>query len=126
MVAFGLVASENSDKDWALARLQKVLEITGKIEVDHLVTERLAKLWKESLHNALRSVRFGRRCCWASCKLPHRFPHEATAVDHSGLGIEVHSGADHQVVEGQLQRKKKHVDVRGLNRNDNQRSEESV
>jgi hypothetical protein len=31
----------------------------------------------------------------------------------------VHSSADHEVVKGQLQRKKKHIEIRGLNRNCN-------
>ena len=35
------------------------------------------------------------------------------------LGIEVHSSADHEVVKGQLRRKKKHVEIRGLNENCN-------
>ena len=38
---------------------------------------------------------------------------------YSGLGIEVHSSADHQVVKGQLKRKNKHVEIRGLNENCN-------
>jgi len=50
---------------------------------------------------------------------PHRFRTKRQLWTYSGLGIEVHSSADHQVVKGQLQRKKKHVEVRGLNRNCN-------
>ena len=50
---------------------------------------------------------------------PHRFRTKRQLWTYSGLGIEVHSSADHQVVNGQLQRKKKHVEVRGLNRNCN-------
>jgi len=49
----------------------------------------------------------------------HRFRTKRQLWTYSGLGIEVHSSADHQVVKGQLQRKKKHVEVRGLNRNCN-------
>jgi hypothetical protein len=45
--------------------------------------------------------------------------YQATAVDLQGLGIEVHSSADHQVVRGQLERKKKHIEIRGLNKNCN-------
>jgi transposase len=48
---------------------------------------------------------------------PHRFRTKRQLWTYSGLGIEVHSSADHQVVKGQLQRKKKHVEVRGLNEN---------
>jgi transposase len=49
----------------------------------------------------------------------HRFRTKRQLWTYSGLGIEVHSSADHQVVKGELQRKKKHVEVRGLNRNCN-------
>ena len=50
---------------------------------------------------------------------PHRFRTKRQLWTYSGLGIEVHSSADHQVVKGQLQRKKKHVEIRGLNENCN-------
>jgi len=49
----------------------------------------------------------------------HRFRTNRQLWTYSGLGIAVHSSADHQVVKGQLQRKKKHVEIRGLNRNCN-------
>jgi len=49
----------------------------------------------------------------------HRFRTKRQLWTYSGLGIEVHSSADHEVVKGQLQRKKKHVEIRGLNKNCN-------
>jgi transposase len=49
----------------------------------------------------------------------HRFRTNRQLWTYSGLGIEVHSSADHQVVKGQLQRKKKPIEIRGLNRNCN-------
>ena len=49
----------------------------------------------------------------------HRFRTKRQLWTYSGLGIEVHSSADHQVFKGQLQRKKKPVEVRGLNENCN-------
>jgi transposase len=49
----------------------------------------------------------------------HRFRTKRQLWTYSGLGIEVHSSADHQVVEGQLQRKKKPLEIRGLNKNCN-------
>jgi transposase len=49
----------------------------------------------------------------------HRFRTNRQLWTYSGLGIEVHSSADHQVVKGQLQRKKKPMEIRGLNRNCN-------
>jgi len=50
---------------------------------------------------------------------PHRFRTKRQLWTYSGLGIEVHSSADHQVVKGQLERKKKHIEIRGLNENCN-------
>jgi len=50
---------------------------------------------------------------------PHRFRTKRQLWTYSGLGIEVHSSADHETVKGQLQRKKKHVEIRGLNKNCN-------
>ena len=49
----------------------------------------------------------------------HRFRTNRQLWTYSGLGIEVHSSADHQVVKGQMQRKKKPIEIRGLNRNCN-------
>jgi transposase len=50
---------------------------------------------------------------------PHRFRTKRQLWTYCGLGIEMHSSADHRVVEGQLQRAKKQVEVRGLNVNCN-------
>jgi transposase len=50
---------------------------------------------------------------------PHRFRTKRQLWTYSGLGIEVYSSADHHVVKGQLERKKKHIEIRGLNENCN-------
>jgi transposase len=50
---------------------------------------------------------------------PHRFRIKRQLWTYSGVGIETSSSADHQVVKGQLERKKKPVEIRGLNRNYN-------
>src|SRR6202161_3057428 len=50
---------------------------------------------------------------------PHRFRTKRQLWTYGGVGIETHSSADHRVVDGQLERKKKHVEIRGLNRNYN-------
>src|SRR6266404_208028 len=44
---------------------------------------------------------------------------------YGGVGIETSSSADHHVVKGQLERKKKQVEIRGLNRNYNHDLEKS-
>ena len=50
---------------------------------------------------------------------PHRFRTKRQLWTYSGLGVEVHSSADHHAVKGQLERKKKHIEIRGLNKNCN-------
>src|SRR6202161_4511305 len=50
---------------------------------------------------------------------PHRFRTKRQLWTYGGLGIETSSSADHHVVKGQLERKKKPVEIRGLNRNYN-------
>jgi transposase len=50
---------------------------------------------------------------------PHRFRTKRQLRTYSGFGIETHSSADHRSVDGQLQRAKKQISIRGLNRNSN-------
>ena len=50
---------------------------------------------------------------------PQRFRTKRQLWSYCGFGIETSSSADHRVVAGQLERKKKHVEIRGLNRNCN-------
>ena len=50
---------------------------------------------------------------------PHRFRSKRQLWSYGGVGIETSSSADHHVVKGQLERKKKQVEIRGLNRNYN-------
>src|ERR1700694_626519 len=50
---------------------------------------------------------------------PHRFRTKRQLWNLGGLGIETYSSADHRYVEGQLQRSKKPVLIRGLNENCN-------
>jgi transposase len=50
---------------------------------------------------------------------PHRFRTERQLWTYSGLGLETHDSAQYRVVEGQLQRSKKPVTLRGLNQDHN-------
>jgi len=50
---------------------------------------------------------------------PHRFRTKRPLWKYIGFGIETHSSADHRSVHGQLQRSRKKISVRGLNRNCN-------
>jgi transposase len=55
----------------------------------------------------------------ALMQTPHRFRTKRQLWTYSGLGLETHDSAQYCVVEGQLQRSKKPVTLRGLNKNHN-------
>jgi transposase len=55
----------------------------------------------------------------AILQTPHRFRTKRQLWIYSGLGLETHDSAQYEVVEGQLQRSKKPVTLRGLNKNYN-------
>ena len=55
----------------------------------------------------------------ALIQTPHRFRTKRPLWKYSGFGIEMHSSADYRKVQGQLERTKKQVSVRGLNRDCN-------
>ena len=55
----------------------------------------------------------------AIMQTPHRFRTKRQLWNYSGLGLETHDSAQYCVVEGQLQRSKKPVTLRGLNKNHN-------
>jgi transposase len=55
----------------------------------------------------------------AILQTPHRFRTKRQLWTYSGLGLETHDSAQYEVVEGQLQRSKKPVTLRGLNKNHN-------
>ena len=50
---------------------------------------------------------------------PHRFRSKRQFWAYCGLALETRSSADYQMVDGQLERRKKPVFIRGLNRNHN-------
>jgi transposase len=55
----------------------------------------------------------------ALIQTPHRFRTKRPLWKYSGFAIETHSSADYRSVKGQLQKSKKQVSVRGLNRDCN-------
>src|SRR5467141_5232724 len=55
----------------------------------------------------------------ALMQTPHRFRTKRQLWNYSGLALETHDSAQYRVVEGQLQRSKKPVTLRGLNDNHN-------
>jgi hypothetical protein len=50
---------------------------------------------------------------------PHRFRTKRQLWAYSGLALETHSSAEYHYVQGQLQRSKRPVALRGLNQNHN-------
>ena len=55
----------------------------------------------------------------ALMQTPHRFRTKRQLWTYSGLGLETHDSAQYCVVQGELQRSKKPVTLRGLNKNHN-------
>src|ERR1700704_1355636 len=55
----------------------------------------------------------------ALIQTPHRFRTKRPLWKYSGFAIETHSSADYRSVKGQLQRSRKRISVRGLNRDCN-------
>ncbi|HEV2730550.1 MAG TPA: transposase, partial [Terriglobales bacterium] len=55
----------------------------------------------------------------ALMQTPHRFRTKRQLWNYSGLGLETHDSAQYCVVEGQLQRSRKPMTLRGLNKNHN-------
>jgi transposase len=53
----------------------------------------------------------------ALIQTPHRFRTKRQLWTYIGFGIETYSSAEHRYVQGELQRAKKPVSIRGLNRN---------
>ena len=99
-------------------QLDALRSLRREVRRDLLVESKKHKVWKRlcqipSIGPIRAAVLLG------ILQTPHRFRTNRQLWTYSGLGIEVHSSADHQVVKGQLQRKKKPVEVRGLNQNCN-------
>ena len=85
---------------------------------DLLVESKKQKAWKRlceipSLGPIRAAVLLG------ILQTPHRFRTKRQLWTYGGLAIEMHSSADHRSVDGHLQRSRKNVLVRGLNRNCN-------
>src|SRR5437773_10599886 len=55
----------------------------------------------------------------AIVQTPHRFRSKRPLWKYSGFGVVMHSSADHRYVQGQLERSKKPVSVRGLDSDHN-------
>jgi transposase len=85
--------------------------------------ELLAEAKKHSATKLLREIPFigpiRAALIVAFLQTPHRFRAKRQLWTYIGFGIETHSSADFCYVEGKLQRSKKQISIRGLNRNHN-------
>jgi transposase len=85
--------------------------------------ELLAEAKKHSATKLLREIPFigpiRAALLIALLQTPHRFRAKRQLWSYIGFGIETHSSADFCYVEGKLQRSKKPISIRGLNRNHN-------
>ena len=89
-------------------------------EVRHAL---LAESGKHSATKLLREIPFigpiRAALLIALLQTPHRLRTKQQLWTYSGFGITTHSSADHRCVDGTLQRTKKQISIRGLNRNHN-------
>src|SRR5438132_14315472 len=80
--------------------------------------EKVATPQEERIFTPLtRKVRLGPirvAVLMAIVQTPHRFRSKRPLWKYSGFGVVTHSSADHRYVQGQLERSKKPVSVRGL------------
>ncbi|MGC2358153.1 MAG: transposase [Candidatus Acidiferrum sp.] len=83
----------------------------------------LAEASKHSATRLLREIPFigpiRAALIIAILQTPHRFRSKRQLWTYSGFGITTHSSAEHRYVEGELQRAKKPISIRGLNCNHN-------
>jgi len=88
------------------------------VRKDLLVESKKHKPWK--LLREIRGIGPIRAALLiAIMQTPHRFRTKRQLWNYSGLGLETHDSAQYRVVEGQLQRSKKPVTLRGLNKDHN-------
>ncbi len=89
-----------------------------EVRRDLLVESKKHKAWK--LLRQIRGIGPIRAALLiAIMQTPHRFRTKRQLWNYSGLGLETHDSAQYRVVKGRLQRSKKPVTLRGLNKDHN-------
>ncbi|HZC81101.1 MAG TPA: transposase, partial [Nitrospiraceae bacterium] len=89
-----------------------------EVRRDLLVESKKHKAWK--LLRQIRGIGPIRAALLiAIMQTPHRFRTKRQLWNYSGLGLETHDSAQYRVVKGQLQRSKRPVTLRGLNKDHN-------
>jgi transposase len=99
-------------------QLDALRVLRQEVRRDLLAESKKQKVWKQLCQiPAIGPIRAA--VLLGILQTPHRFRTKRQLWNYGGLAIEMHSSADHRSVDGQLQRSKKNVLVRGLNRNCN-------
>ena len=99
-------------------QLDVLRALRQEVRRDRLVESKKHKAWK-LLRQIPGSGPIRAALLVALIQTPHRFRTKRHLWSYSGLGLETHDRAQYRVVEGQLQRSKKPVTLRGLNENHN-------
>src|SRR5438094_161507 len=87
---------------------------------DRIDARKLAELLRTNLLRSIPALGPIRAAVlMAIVQTPHRFRTKRLLWKYSGFGVVTHSSADHRYVKGQLERSKKPVSVRGLDRDHN-------
>ena len=99
-------------------QLDALRALRQEVRRELLVESKKYKAWKRLCEiPAIGSIRAA--VLLGILQTPNRFRSKRPLWNYGGLAIEMHSSADHRSVNGQLQRSRKNVLVRGLNRNCN-------
>jgi len=99
-------------------QLDALRALRPEVRRDLLVEAKKHKAWKLLRHiPGIGPIRAA--LLMAVMQTPHRFRTKRQLWTYSGLGLETHDSAQYHVAEGQLQRSKKPLMVRGLNKDHN-------
>src|SRR5271169_2004957 len=99
-------------------QLDALRTVRQQVRRELLAESKKHKAWKRLCQ--IPSIGPIRAAVWLGIlQTPHRFRGKRQLWAFSGFGIETQSSADHRRVDGQLQRAKKQISIRGLNRNCN-------
>jgi transposase len=99
-------------------QLDALRTLRQQVRRDLLAESKKHKVWKRLCEiPSIGPIRAAERL--GILQTPQRFRTKRQLWTYCGLGVVTSSSADHEVANGQLRRKKKHVQIRGLNENFN-------
>ena len=103
-------------RNYYYQQLDALRTLRQEVRKDLLAESKKQKAWKRLCQiPAIGPIRAA--VLLGILQTPHRFRTKRQLWNYGGLAIEMHSSADHRRVDGQLERSRKNVLVRGLNRN---------